>query len=666
MRRTICLLAIRLAITIAVALSGTSAFADDAKSDTLKVHGRVVSPEGKPMSGARIGLSPMGEKSETQVRTTSDREGRFQIIVVKSSLQKPDEPEGSWRNRTLIASADGCGPDWVELGQLPAGGEWTPRLVADDAPIEGTVADLGGTPVAGAKIHLNSIHVSADGTLDGFLIALRENPFHFLERRLLPRALWDVPPGVPADVTTDRQGRFRIPGVGRERLANLEVSGPNIETLVIYVLTRRDANLKALQQISPEHRAYMEAGANLPVMYPSRFHHLAGPSRPIIGVVRDRETKQPIPRMGVTIYARGRESFVHVKTDDAGRYRIEGLPAAGRVRALAFPMKDEPYLKATHEFTLSATDLKPLTFNFDLARGVLIAGHLTDASTGLPVQGSVTYLAYSDNPFLKGVPEIGGDGPGVQTREDGSYTLVALPGPGVLAARAQDDRFTMARPEQFGRPADDQQMYTTAQMGLVACNYFHKVVKIEPTKEESTLKLDIALDPGQTVRGSVNDPEGKSVADVSVSARTALGFPENLGDSSFEITGLESDRPRQVWFYHAKRNLGRLLSLPGDNPGRLTVTLQPCGSFLGRAVDSHGMPRPNVRISVSVEAKPFARHHQDVRTDSDGRFRITGLLAGLSYSLHVPDAKDQVSGLTVRTGETRDLGDLGPETTIAK
>jgi len=665
MRRSLLLRSAQLAIVTMAAIGENPARADDPRSDKLEVRGHVLGPDGKPKAGARVGVLPIEDNAGTKVQATSDAQGRFHFTIVKSSLQDPSDVEESWRRAVLVASAQGCGPDWIEAAQLSAGGEWTPRLVADDVPIEGTVADLGGTPLAGVKIHFDSLHASGDGTLDGFLKSLRDHPFHIIERHLLPKTLWGVP-GVPAEVKTDDQGRFRITGLGRERLARLEVEGPNIEKLSIYVLTRRDANLKVLSNLSPAHRVYMEAGANLPVIYPGRFHHLAGPSRPIVGTVRDRATKAPIPGMGVTIYAPGRESFVHVKADEQGRYRIEGLPAAGRLRALAFPLKDEPYLKATHELTLTATDLKPVTFDFDLARGVLVRGRLTDTSNGRAVQGTVTYLAYSDNPFLKGVPEIGGDGPFVETQQDGTYILVALPGPGVLAARAGDDRFTMARPEQWGRPTGAEGMYLTAQMGLVACNFFHKVVKIEPQKDATSLKMDIGLDPGQAIRGSLVDPEGKPVAGVSVTHRTALGFTDNLVDASFEVTGLESDRPRQVWFYHAKRNLGRMLSLPGSDPGPLTVALQPCGSFLGRALDANGMPRPNVRVSVSVDAKPHGTHHQDARTDSDGRFRITGLRAGVSYVLEMQDATARVNGLLVRSGETRDLGDLRPDTKTVK
>ncbi len=654
----------RLAVVTLTAIAGHFALADGPTSEALEVHGRVLGPDGKPKGGVRIGLLPSEDKARNAAQVTSDAEGRFHLSIKKSSIQDPSDPESFSRSAVLTASAEGCGPDWIEAGQLPASGEWTPRLVEDE-PIEGTVADLGGTPQAGVKIRLRAIYASKDDSLDGLLSALRDNPFHFLQRGMLSKPLWGAPPGVPAESTTDRQGRFRIAGLGRERLVTLEVAGPNIESLSIYALTRRDANLKALKDLSPQNRMQHESGANLPLIYSSRFQHLAGPSRPIVGTVRDGQTHAPIPNMGVTIYAVGRESGGHGKADALGRYRIEGLPASGRLRALSFPLGEEPYLKATHELNLTATDLKPVTVDFNLARGIRIQGRVADSSNGHPVPGVVTCAAYSDNPFLKDVPEIGHDGPGVPTNPDGTYTLIALPGPGVLCVRANDDRFTMSRPEQWGRPPDSRGMYQTYQVGLVACDYFHKVVKIDPAKDTTALKVDIGLDPGQTVRGTLVDADGNPVPGATVTCRTSLGSTENLADASFAVTGLESDRPRPVWFYHPGRNLGRMILLPGSESGPLTVALQRCGSFLGRAIDAKGMPRPNVRVDVSVDAKPWGRGHQSVRTDSDGRFRITGLLAGLSYALYMEDAPDRITGLAVRSGETRDLGDLRPDAKAA-
>jgi len=209
-------------------------------------------------------------------------------------------------------------------------------------------------------------------------------------------------------------------------------------------------------------------------------------------------------------------------------------------------------------------------------------------------------------------------------------------------------------------------MYQTAQIGLVTCGYFHKVVKIGPAQDTTSLTVNIGLDPGQTVHGTLVDPDGRPVPGAMVTSRTALGFTDTLADASVEVTGLESDRPRPVWFYHPGRNLGRMLLMPGSESGPLTVTLQPCGSFLGRAINAKGMPRPNVRVYVSIDAKPNGREHQNVRTDSDGRFRITGLLGGLSYAVYVEDTGNRITGLVVRSGETRDLGDLSPDTKAVK
>ena len=169
-----------------------------------------------------------------------------------------------------------------------------------------------------------------------------------------------------------------------------------------------------------------------------------------------------------------------------------------------------------------------MTVDFNLAEGIRIDGRVTDSSNGNPVPGSLTYMAYSDNPFLKGLPAIGGDGPAVPIKPDGTYTLVALPGPGVFGARANDDRFTMSRPEQWGRPSDSRGMYQTAQIGLVSCGYFHKVVKIDPAKDATRLTMNIGLDPGQTVRGTLVDADGKPVPGATVTALRRSGIRKSL------------------------------------------------------------------------------------------------------------------------------------------
>ena len=55
-------------------------------------------------------------------------------------------------------------------------------------------------------------------------------------------------------------------------------------------LSRRDVDLKRRDSSSPSYRMLYEAGASVPIIYSSRFHHLANPSRPIVGAVSERDT----------------------------------------------------------------------------------------------------------------------------------------------------------------------------------------------------------------------------------------------------------------------------------------------------------------------------------------------------------------------------------------
>jgi hypothetical protein len=123
---------------------------------------------------------------------------------------------------------------------------------------------------------------------------------------------------------------------------------------------------------------------------------------------------------------------------------------------------------------------------------------------------------------------------------------------------------------------------------------------------------------------------------------------------------LESDRPRPVWFLNDKRTLGRVIQLPGQERGPIAVTLQPCGTLVGRLIDTEGRPKPNTGLSSIITAYKMRMAHQDAKTDADGRFRITGLIPGLTYVLSSDDLPESVreKDITIRIGEVKDLGDL--------
>src|SRR5207244_4075670 len=110
-------------------------------------------------------------------------------------------------------------------------------------------------------------------------------------------------------VKTEDDGRFRINGIGRERAATLRVEGPTIAT----------------QQIKARTRAAEKPGAG-PRGVP--FDLLAVPSRPVVGVVSDKDTGKPLAGVVVRSYTiGGAEDFnglVRTTTDKDGRYRLVG------------------------------------------------------------------------------------------------------------------------------------------------------------------------------------------------------------------------------------------------------------------------------------------------------------------------------------------------------
>src|SRR5262249_3356514 len=128
------------------------------------------------------------------------------------------------------------------------------------------------------------------------------------------------------------------------------------------------------------------------------------------------------------------------KTDEQGRYTLNGMPKGNDNKILLLPRNDQPYLPA-HAQVPDSPGFDPVTVDFDVKRGVWIEGTLTNKTTGKPVQAQIQYFATLNNPHLRDHPEF--DGTFVNQRtvsvgEDGRFRVVGLPGPGLLSVTAGD------------------------------------------------------------------------------------------------------------------------------------------------------------------------------------------------------------------------------------
>ncbi len=596
----------------------------------------MLGPDDRPFAGAKLFVINWGAKLEDQkVLATTGDDGRFRFRMPAAELEKSN----------LAAAAPGHGPDKYYLGS--GTDDITMRLVKDDVPITCRVLDLEGRPVVGATVRV----IWAD-VVD--LKPWLDDPKRVDLKKTngLHVSMLDG----PTEVKTGKDGRVRLTGFGRDRVAHLWIRGEGLENTDVEVITRT-GNVGGLRLQS---RGVYPPGADITVR----------PCKPIVGTVRDKKTGKPVA--GIRVTCPGPQwDWPNATTDEKGHYRIDGVAKQKEYYVAAGGL---PYFNATKPRVADTQGLDPLVVDFDLAGGLAVRGRLTDKATGKPVRGLVNYSPLVDNPNVNDLPELGGVivvdyG---KTDEDGSFTAVVLPGPGLLAAQADDaDHYQPA-------PAGDVKTVN----GLEGGGYqaFARI-DVDP-KDEKSLKCDLVVEPGRSLDGKVVGPDDKPLAGAHIAGlHQRYGFgekPEKLAGDSFTVAGLGAAASRALVFVHPEKKLARVLVIPAGRKDPLTVRLEPTGALVGRVLDGAGKPLAGAAVKAAyafgqtVDGEgargglPAPLGFADsgwtellngqATTDKDGRFRIAGLAPGLKYRLEAPGVER--GDLSVRSGKDNDLGDL--------
>src|SRR4029077_19058703 len=207
-------------------------------------------------------------------------------------------------------------------------------------------------------------------------------------------------------VSTDARGHFKLTGIGRNRLVQAQLEGPTIVTQSLHILTRPGETIQVLEdKVNPkdgEPRTFI-------TYYGANFRHVAAPTKPIIGVVRDKDTRKPLAGVTVRGYARDIKpghldsrglDRMQTTSDAQGRYRLVGMPKGEGYKIIAIPSDDQPYLVCPMNVP-DSPGLEAATVDFELKRGVWIEGKITDKLTGKPVKASVEYFSLYSNPHLR-------------------------------------------------------------------------------------------------------------------------------------------------------------------------------------------------------------------------------------------------------------------------
>ncbi len=338
--------------------------------------GQVTGPDGQPFTGAQIFIAPRDPRFPAQdaglaqplaIRATSGAGGRFEFDARDMTYTEIDGLPAR-RKGLLFAKAEGYAPDWIFTwgrngayalpGDPIKGADLTLRLVRDDASIHGRFLDHEERPVAGARVRLVELTVLWNHDLDAHLEKSRRSKhgwpsFGDLQSLRPPYVL----PGISGETLTDEDGRFRMAGLGRDRLAVLEVKAPRVVTTSLTVMTR-DAPDVVIDGDPAGKRTMTILGAG--------FTLQLRPGRTVRSIVRDRDTHEPISGMWVgpdaqrMKYEKGGYPTV---SDANGRFTIYGIdPEVKRPEIFAVSQPGQPYMTAT-----STVDGPPL---IDCTRGI--------------------------------------------------------------------------------------------------------------------------------------------------------------------------------------------------------------------------------------------------------------------------------------------------------
>ncbi|HJZ56322.1 MAG TPA: hypothetical protein VKE74_15255, partial [Gemmataceae bacterium] len=436
----------------------------------------------------------------------------------------------------------------------------------------------------------------------------------------------------------------------------------------LHMLTRPG---KTIEVTAYEGRPEYNEPRTVTTYYGSSFRHVAAPTKPIVGVVRDKDTRKPLAGVSIRSYKLATslthlgdgQEVVRTTTDAEGRYRLTGMPKGEGNKIKAVPPDDVPYPAVAADVP-DSPGLEPVTVDLELKRGVWIEGRITDKVTGKPVKGGVQYLPLWSNPNRRDYPGVyelvfrsGG-----RVNEDGSYRVVGLPGPGMLAVYGQPNHYLRAsqREDEYGGKGLSDEEFPEYLRGSNCA----AVTRVSPAKGADSVTRDVTLDPGWTFTATVLGPDGKPLTGTR-SFLLVGHWWDYEATRTAEFTAWFNPHERfEIVLQHPEKGLVGVTQPPKENGGSVTVRLEPGATVTGRLVDAGGKPRAGVELELRFRPKRwrswFDYSPGPIKTDREGRFRIEALLPGQEYRLSDGQGELPLGG-GLRWGETKDLGDVAAQ-----
>jgi hypothetical protein len=642
--------------------------ADVKTEEQIDVKGVVLGPDDKPVPEAKLFVIRWRKSSPTP-KAVAGKDGTFAFSVEDS------------RGAFIGATAPGYGLGWSQLEDRQPGA-LTIRLTLEES-ITGKIINLEGKPVAGVTVSVVAAFQSAEGsTFDEWLRAARD-----LKNTSRPNLevlrTWDgflTGSGLVESATSDHEGKFEIKGLGRDRLVILRISGPTTATYWASVITRNLERFRGRGVFLPGEVTYQGSSPLL----------VAVPVPVTTGRVIDSATGKPVPGTMLWVDRLVQQNTVvtglKAVADKDGRFTLPGLPPEMFLSVLVIPPEDAPYHRINVRVPTAATERA--AFDLKLTRGIPATVKITDKATGKPAKAYLRYGVFpGENPNVKAVPNVWHndywtDAPQVRVSQS-EFKVVVFPGKGLLAAEAvrSEEYLSGVGVEAFKKYHDKGQLYGLVSAPNMYPDQWHTFSEINVPEDAKEFHATLTLDSGLTVAGKLVDADGKAVVGAESFGlgnhmRRSGAWSEPAKDATFTALALRQGEKRRVMFVHRDSKLAGSAVVVGGEKDPVEVRMEPWGEATGRLIGVDGKPVTGQVDSLwsvvnlsdpKLGSSPFCCPGvASVKTGSDGRFRITGLVPGLTYGWiahHWIDGGTKaesaiVQDVVVKSGQTTDLGDV--------
>jgi uncharacterized GH25 family protein len=564
---------------------------------------RTVGPDGRPVAGIEVRtLDPFGESRRFQgfdawrwriaaARSITDAQGRASLQSFKFSV--PAVVAAS--PRFLGQAATGKPGEAVTLRLSPGRAGWIEAWDAGGKPVPGALARWKGEPVG---------ITGADGRLE---IAMPEGGDALT---LESREGWGarVTQAEGKGILPVRLARpRRIAGRVVDALSRKPVAGALVWSgwPLVAPAVRSGADGAFVLEV-PAAEGWVEAGAagflrnerQLVKKGPEPAVLTLAPSAALSGIVVDSRG-QPVSGVNVTLsYMKGTEGLsVPARSRADGEFRFTGLPPGGTFDLSA---TRDGFARTTATARTAPAGQPSPRARIVMADGQTAFGRVVDEG-GRPIEGAALLLA---SPYGEGLRDAVSDAEG---RFEFRHLI-----PGRVSLRA-------THPDHA--PG------------------FLKAVEIPPETPRVNLGT-VKLPPAEAIEGRVTDSRGRAIEGAEVlSYGETSGFggdsmamldeeaPLRTGsDGSFRIERLESGKRYALTVRHAGYVEASVPGVPAPTLEPLTIELKAARSLSGRVLGPEGEPVEGATVFWFQDGN--VSFDSAVKSDADGKFRITGFPPG--------------------------------------